>query len=565
MKILLLGSLISAAQMEQLNSNSKEKASVAPVNYETMLAKGLVENGAKVDALSVPAVAAFPHSIYKHIDKKQETIENNIQIQWVHFVNIQGLKQLTIKKNVEKLLEQWLQENKDVKDKVVLMYSIYPPYTEPAVRLCKKYGCHLSAVITDLPEYMYSWKNMKGIRGWYSKILSEKMLELQGRCDSYILFTKPMAAKMGIEDKPYMVSEGFCDASIFDDIPDQEKYPRKTIVYGGNLSRLYGIQNLVKGFMQTDLDAELHLYGAGGDTAFIEECAKKDSRIKFFGRVDRKTLLAALKKTHLLVVNKPTADDYSNYSFSSKILEYVDSDDYIALNACERLYETAVQFDADIVQGDLENEEKMILNNPSFRKIPSENQAVSTKQFLKEKVQTETYDIVPVLYLVRRCLIIREKILFPEGYTYEDQLYTFQLLTTDATIVKIRFPFYFYRMDRPGSTTNHIVLKRGMDAAYICKEMYCHYLSLPKENAKENAAVVLISLYQLYNVYLKLSSSDRVCVMKQLDMIEYLSQLPSVQYYKALYDQLMHFSAHPKRVAFLFDARKKIRKILRKH
>ena len=44
MKVLLLGSLISAAQMEQLNSNSKEKASVAPVNYETMLANGMVEN-----------------------------------------------------------------------------------------------------------------------------------------------------------------------------------------------------------------------------------------------------------------------------------------------------------------------------------------------------------------------------------------------------------------------------------------------------------------------------------------------------------------------------------------
>ena len=325
MKILLLGSLISAVQMEKLNSNSKEKASVAPVNYETMLAKGLVENGAKVDALSVPAVAAFPHSVYKHIKGKQEMIEGSISIQWVPFINIQGMKQLTIKRNVERLLEKWLQENKNVKDKVILMYSIYPPYTEPTVRLCKKYGCHLCAVITDLPEYMYSWKNMKGIRGWYSKRLSEKMMDLQGKCDSYILFTKPMASKMGIEDKSYMVSEGFCDASIFDDIPEQEKYPRKTIVYGGNLSRLYGIQNLVKGFMQTNLDAELHLYGAGGDATFIEECAKQDSRIKFFGRVDRKTLLVALKKAHFLVVNKPTADDYSNYSFSSKILEYMAS------------------------------------------------------------------------------------------------------------------------------------------------------------------------------------------------------------------------------------------------
>lgn len=325
MKILLLGSLISQKEMEILNNGSKEKASVAPVNYETMLVKGLFENGANVEALSVPAVAAYPHSIFKYFAQKEEIIENNIKVNWIPFINIQGLKQITIKRNVEKLLEHWLKDNENIKDKVVLMYSIYPPYTEPAVRLCKKYGCHLSVVIADLPEYMYSWKKMRGIKGWYANRLSDKMIKLQGQCDSYILFTKPMAAKMGLADKPYIVSEGFCDTSIFDDISEQEKYPRKTIVYGGNLSRLYGIQNLVKGFMQTDMDAELHLYGAGGDVPFIEECVNQDSRIKFLGRVDRKTLLVALKKAHLLVVNKPTMDDYSNYSFSSKILEYISS------------------------------------------------------------------------------------------------------------------------------------------------------------------------------------------------------------------------------------------------
>lgn len=325
MKVLLLGSLISSEQMEKFNNNSKEKASVAPVNYETMLAKGLVENGAEVEVLSVPAVAAYPHSIYKRITANKEVIEEKIKAQWVPFVNIQGLKQLSIQRNVEKLLKQWLEENRKTKDKIVLMYSIYPPYSEPAIRLCKEYCCHLCAVIADLPEYMYSWKNMTGIRGWYSKRLSKKMLALQDKCDSYILFTKPMAEKMGIENIPYIVSEGFCDADIFKDIPDQEKYERKTILYGGNLSRLYGIQNLVKGFMKTDLDAELHLYGAGADAGFIEECIKQDSRIKFFKRVDRKTLLIALKRAHLLVVNKPTEDDYSNYSFSSKILEYMAS------------------------------------------------------------------------------------------------------------------------------------------------------------------------------------------------------------------------------------------------
>ena len=58
MKILLLGSLISQESMEKLNNGSKVKASVAPVNYEIMLAKGLQENGAEVEAISVPAVAS---------------------------------------------------------------------------------------------------------------------------------------------------------------------------------------------------------------------------------------------------------------------------------------------------------------------------------------------------------------------------------------------------------------------------------------------------------------------------------------------------------------------------
>lgn len=243
---------------------------------------------------------------------------------------------------------------------------------------------------------------------------------------------------------------------------------------------------------------------------------------------------------------------------------YVDSDDSIAQDSCERLYETAVRFNVDIVQGDLLNEKTIIVKNPSFRRILHENQSISTAQFLREKVQTETYDIVPVLYFVRKALIEREELSFPEGYTYEDQLYTFQLLTKDASIVKIRFPFYFYRMDRPGSTTNHIVLKRGLDAAHICKEMYRHFSSLSEDNREENAAIVLISLYQYYRVYLKLCASDRACVRKQFKMKEYLSKLPKVQYYEDLYNQLAAFSEHPKRTIFLFDAKNTIRKILRK-
>ena len=321
MKIMLLGSLVSQEAMEQLNNGSKAKASVAPNNYETMLAKGLQENGAQVEALSVPAVAAWPGSIFKTIKARQELLPIGVPVQWLPFINVQFFKQWSVRISAKKALKKWLKDNRDEQDKVVLMYSIYPPYTAPAVKLCKKYGCHLSTVIADLPEYMYSWKKSRGIKGLYAKHLSSQMVKLQTACDSYVLFTEKMAARMGVADKPYMVSEGFSDAGIYDAVTDTEKYETKNIIYAGNLSKLYGIRTLVDGFMQLQGDYELHFYGSGPDVPYIEQCAQRDSRIKYFGRVSRDEILTALKKSHLIVINKPTSDDYSNYSFSSKILE----------------------------------------------------------------------------------------------------------------------------------------------------------------------------------------------------------------------------------------------------
>lgn len=281
----------------------------------------------------------------------------------------------------------------------------------------------------------------------------------------------------------------------------------------------------------------------------IDDYAVTDSRI-----------LALHKKNG----GQSSARNFGLYHATGEYILYVDSDDYIALNSCEKLYEAATRFQTDIVQGDILNEENIILEKPLFRKIPSENHSVLTSKFLKEKIETETYDIVPWLYLIRKSLIIRENLSFIEGYTYEDQLYTFQLLTTEATIVKIRFPFYFYRMDRPNSTTNHIVLKRGMDAAFICNEMYRHFLKLPKEHEEENAAVLLISLYQFYNVFLRLSSSDRTVVMKNFKISDLMSKLPNIRYYKELHRQLIRFITHPRCVVFLYDTKRKIRKRLRK-
>lgn len=321
MKILFVGTLVSKEEMERLNSIGKRKASVAPNNYETMLVKGLVENGAQVDVMSVPAVAAYPGNPTALVRQQREVLPFGVTVQLIPFINVQAAKQASIQRSTYRMVKQWLIANKDVDEKCVISFSIYPPYTKPLVNLCRKYHCHLSAVITDLPEYMYTWGKENPITAYFGNAMKKKMLKLQGKCDSYVLFTKKMAARMMIEKKPYVVSEGFSDASIFDGVEVREKSQKKNLVYAGNLSRLYGIRSLVDGFMRTEGEQELHFYGSGEDVAYVQQCAEKDRRIRYFGRVSREDALCALKRAHLIVINKPTADDYSNYSFSSKILE----------------------------------------------------------------------------------------------------------------------------------------------------------------------------------------------------------------------------------------------------
>jgi glycosyltransferase involved in cell wall biosynthesis len=283
------------------------------------------------------------------------------------FINVQLLKQWTVKRSATKVLRRWLKENKDTTDKMVMMYSVYPPYSAPAVKLCRKYGCHLNAVITDLPEYMYSWKKSRGLKGWYAGRLSRTMLDLQGKSDSYVLFTEKMAARMGVEDKPYLVSEGFSDVHVYDGLPKADKHPTRTVVYAGNLSKLYGIRPLVDAFMQTEGDYELHLYGAGPDAAYIQACAETDTRIKFFGRVERREVLTALQRAHLIAINKPTADDYSNYSFSSKILECMTSGTPVLMTRVggmpSEYYDYAYFWDDESVEG-LARQLKTVLEKP---------------------------------------------------------------------------------------------------------------------------------------------------------------------------------------------------------
>lgn len=229
---------------------------------------------------------------------------------------------------------------------------------------------------------------------------------------------------------------------------------------------------------------------------------------------------------------------------SGEYVLYVDSDDYIIPETCQVLYTKAREQDADIIHGDILNEAEKLKKDPSFRRLQSDGKAITTGLFLKEKITTGTYDIVPWIYMVKRDFLIKNDLYFAEGYYYEDQLYTMELLSCPGKILKIRFPYYFYRMDRPGSTTNVMSLKKATDAAYICEQMLDKLEKVSKDMQPYFQAVCMISLYQYYSIYLRLESNDRKIAWKRFDFKKAFRCVQSCGYYENLKIPLMDFMQH---------------------
>jgi len=135
---------------------------------------------------------------------------------------------------------------------------------------------------------------------------------------------------MGLEEKPSILMEGFSDAGMFAGFDNVPKAEKKTVMYAGRLTEDFNIQALVDGFMQTQGDYQLWLFGSGDMVDYIKESAQKDPRITYFGKVERSMLLEHMKKAHLLISVKAPSSDHSNYAFPSKIMEYMTSGTAVA-------------------------------------------------------------------------------------------------------------------------------------------------------------------------------------------------------------------------------------------
>ncbi len=301
---LLYASCLCSEEMEKklLQVNSSSYAFQVQ-KYHRLLAKGFVDNGTEVVALSHP----------KNIEALSpgdcaEEHENGITFNYV--VKGQGgyIGLLWKSFSVAQILLRQHPASFVLCD--VLNFTV----SFGSALAGRLLGRKVIGILTDYPEQLSGRKDINSHLIWF----------LVSLCTGYVVLTEQMKEKLNPR-KRTVVLEGHVDSSMVTvENCLARKYPQKVCLYAGTLHRKYGIEMLLKAFLMANIpEAELHLYGDGD---YVEELKKlKEDRIHYFGTVPNSVIVEEELKATLLINPRPTDGMFTRYSFPSKNLEYMAS------------------------------------------------------------------------------------------------------------------------------------------------------------------------------------------------------------------------------------------------
>jgi glycosyltransferase involved in cell wall biosynthesis len=144
------------------------------------------------------------------------------------------------------------------------------------------------------------------------------------RIDYFIYITKHMVSLF--PPRPYSIMEGLIDVTKEEEETTYEKNEAFTIMYAGGLIEKMGVGAYL------DSIAHIHepqikfvFYGNGDMLSRIQEKSLSDPRIVYGGVLSHAEVLKKEREANILINPRPIGDDYTYYSFPSKLMEYMHS------------------------------------------------------------------------------------------------------------------------------------------------------------------------------------------------------------------------------------------------
>ncbi|MCR5107268.1 MAG: glycosyltransferase, partial [Lachnospiraceae bacterium] len=301
--------------------------------YNRLLARGLACKN-EITVHHISQVPMYSGNERKLIFFKDET-DNNVHYHYLPVFRIHKLQDIL---NVITGFFTALKLMKGKDRRFLLNDVLCAPASYGAMLAARLRRIKTVSIVTDVPDILY--ENIDNAYHRYAnKIIASS--------DAFVLLTEQMNRLVNPSGKPYVIIEGLVDAKAeavgspkerasgdsFDTFEascnksDADKsigtYPR-IILYTGTIDRKYGIENLVKGFVDSGIkDAELHIYGNGDYKEDLLKLSEGSPSIKYCGTVLNDEMVRIQKSAFLLINPRSFEGEYTLYSFPSKNLEYM--------------------------------------------------------------------------------------------------------------------------------------------------------------------------------------------------------------------------------------------------
>lgn len=276
-----------------------------------------------IEYICTAQVSNYPLFPKKYFSKKEWNVSlfnRNIEILEIPYINTEILKLITrflsvMYYGIKKLMKL---ENK----KGVIVCDIHTPFMLGGYLLSKLFKINYISIWTDPPAIATKRESLlkAKLRYFEAKIAKYLMSE----SDKVIAMTKYLAEDFAPQ-KPYLIIEGIIDKKEIEDKNKQKiKTKFKKISYTGSLEERYGIKNIIDGFkLIRNEDIYLDIYGRGDYEEEIKKISLEDSRIRYFGFVQNSQILDIQRNSDFLINARSIHEEYTKYSFPSKMMEYM--------------------------------------------------------------------------------------------------------------------------------------------------------------------------------------------------------------------------------------------------
>ena len=269
MNILYASCTCSQERFVQYVESKGSRGSQQAQKYNLLLAEGLAKNGAKVTMISSrPINRAVEKRLWMKGEREQV---NGVAYHYLPFINYPVLRNIWI------LLGTFfhiLFSKHNRKDTVIVCDALNISSAMAVLAAAFVRRFQTMAIVTDVPGKSYSQT---------VSMSSRVNLAVMQKFDSYLLLTEPMTDLVNPKNRPYIVLEGHADlamAGVENTLAGKSE--KKICLYAGSLMKIYGIGNLVEGFLAANIpDTQLHIYGDGDYAEQLKQLADSNDNISY--------------------------------------------------------------------------------------------------------------------------------------------------------------------------------------------------------------------------------------------------------------------------------------------